>query len=113
VVFKAQAMPTDPGKMRVVFLVDAHTLSGEDSKGGKRLNVTLYATVYDSTGKRLGQAGTKVDRVFEDKTYQQVLEKGMLVPIDMELPTGGTEVRLAVLDNKTGFIGTVTGPIGQ
>jgi VWFA-related protein len=113
VVFKAQAQPTGPGKMRVVFLVDAHTLSGEDSKGGKRLNVTLYATVYDSAGKRLGQSGTKVDRVFEDKTYQQVLEKGMLVPIDMDLPAGGTEVRLAVLDNKTGFIGTVTGPVGQ
>jgi VWFA-related protein len=112
VVFKAQAQSTDPGKMRVVFLVDAHSLSAEDSGGGKKLNVTLYATVYDSAGKRLGQAGTKVDRAFDDKTYQQVLEKGMLVPIDMALPAGGTEVRVAVLDNKTGFIGTVTGPIG-
>ena len=36
---------------------------------------------------------------------------GMAVPIDMELPTGGNELRLAVLDNKTGFIGTVTGPV--
>jgi len=113
VMFKAQAQPTGPGKMRVVFLVDAHSLSAEDSKGGKRLNVTLYATVYDSAGKRLGQSGTKVDRPFDDKTYQQVLDKGMLVPIDMDLPAGGTEVRLAVLDNKTGFIGTVTGPVGQ
>ncbi|PYX33696.1 MAG: hypothetical protein DMG80_05090 [Acidobacteria bacterium] len=111
--FKAQAQATDPGKMKIVFLVDAHTLSAEEVKGGKRLNVTLYATVYDSSGKRLGQAGTKVDRVFEDKTYQQVLEKGMLVPIDMELPPGGSEVRLAILDNKTGFIGTVSGPVGQ
>ena len=37
----------------------------------------------------------------------------MLVPIDMELPPGGSEVRLAILDNKTGFIGTVSGPVGQ
>jgi hypothetical protein len=35
------------------------------------------------------------------------------VPIDMEIPAGGTELRLAVLDNKTGFIGTVSGPVGQ
>ena len=34
--FMAQAKPTDPGKMRVVFLVDAHTLTAEDSGGGKK-----------------------------------------------------------------------------
>ena len=36
-----------------------------------------------------------------------------MVPIDVEIPAGGTELRLAVLDNKTGFIGTVSGPLGQ
>ncbi len=111
--FMAQAKPTDPGKIRVVFLVDAHTLTAEDSGGSKKMNVTLYATVWGSSDKSLASHSTKVDKAFDAATYQQILDHGMMVPIDMEIPVGGKELRLAVLDNKTGFIGTVSGPLGQ
>jgi VWFA-related protein len=111
--FMAQAKPTDPGKMRVVFLVDAHTVSAEDTGGNKKLNVNFYASIYDSNGKNLGTRSTKVDNAFPPATYQQILDKGMMVPIDLDLPAGAKELRLAVLDNKTGMIGTVSGPLGQ
>ena len=111
--FMAKAMPTDPGKMRVVFKVDAHTLTAEDAGGGKKMNVILYASVYSADGKNMGTRSVKVDRTFDAATYQQLLDKGMLVPIDMDKPAGGQNLRLAVLDNKTGFIGTVSGPLGQ
>jgi hypothetical protein len=55
----------------------------------------------------------KVDKSFDAATYQQILDHGMMVPIDIAIPAGGKELRLAVLDNKTGFIGTVSGPLGQ
>jgi len=113
VLFMAQAKPTDPGKLRVVFLVDAHTLTAEDAGGNKKMNVSLYATLYDAKGNSVETRGNKIDRTFDAATYQQILDKGMMVPIDMEVPAGATELRLAVLDNKTGFIGTVTGSIGQ
>ena len=111
--FMAQAKPTDPGKMRVVFLVDAHTLTAEDTGGGKKMNVSFYACVYDANGKNMETRSTKVDRAFDAATYQQILDKGMMVPIDMEMPSGGQQLRLAVLDNKTGFIGTASGPLGR
>ncbi len=111
--FMAQSKPTDPGKMRVVFLVDAHTLTAEDSGGNKKLNMSLYACVFDQSGKMLSSRSTKVDRSFDTATYQQIADKGMMVPIDLEVPKEGTELRLAVLDNKTGYIGTVSGPLGQ
>jgi VWFA-related protein len=111
--FMAQAKPTGPGKVRVVFLVDAHTLSAEDTSGGKKMNVNLYASAYDANGKNLGTRSLKVDRAFDAATYQQILDKGMMVPIDMDLPAGANQLRLAVLDNKTGFIGTATGAPGQ
>ena len=111
--FMAQAKPMDPGKVRVVFLVDARTVSAEDASGGKKLNVSLYATVYNSAGKMLANRSIKVDRAFDAATYQQILDKGMMVPIDLEIPSGGNQLRLAVLDNKTGLIGTVSGPLGQ
>jgi hypothetical protein len=113
ITFKAQAKPTDPGKIRVVFLVDAHTLTAEDAGGSKKMNVNLYATVWGSGDKSLGAHTIKVDKTFDAATYQQILDHGMMVPIDMDVPAGGTELRLAVLDNKTGFIGTVSGPLGQ
>jgi VWFA-related protein len=111
--FMAQAKPTAPGKVRVVYLVDAHTLSVEDSGGNKKINVSLYASIFGANGKGLATRGTKVDRAFDAATYQQILDKGMMVPIDLEVPQGGNELRLVVLDNKTGFIGTVSGPLGQ
>jgi VWFA-related protein len=111
--FMAQAKPAGPGKVRVVFLVDAHTLSTEDTGGSKKMNVSLYASAYGSNGKSLGTRSLKVDRVFDAATYQQILDKGMMVPIDMDLPAGADQLRLAVLDNKTGFIGTATGPLKQ
>ena len=113
VLFMAQAKPTDPGKVRVVFLVDAHTLSADDAGGGKKMNVSMYASIYNRQGKSLGTRSTKVDRTFDAATYQMILDKGMMVPIDMDVPAGGQELRLAVLDNKTGFIGTANGPLGQ
>ena len=55
----------------------------------------------------------KVEHAFDAATYQQLIDKGMMVPLDMEMPAGGQSLRLAVLDNKTGFIGTASGPLGQ
>jgi hypothetical protein len=92
--------------------VDAHTLTAEDSGGSKKMNVNLYATVWGN-GKNLGSHSIKVDKAFDTATYQQIVDHGMMVPIDIDIPAGGKELRLAVLDNKTGFIGTVSGPLGQ
>ncbi len=112
--FMAQIKPTDPGKARVMFLVDAHTLSTEDASGGKKMNVTFYAGVYNSNGKNLGGAQTiKVEHTFDAATLQQVLDKGLMVPLDIDTPADGKQVRLVVLDNKTGLIGSVRGPLTQ
>jgi VWFA-related protein len=110
--FRAQAKPGDPGKVKVVFLVDAHTLTAEESGGSRKMNVAFYASVFGSNGKSLATRTVKVDRTFDAPTYQQILDHGMMVPLDLEIPSGGSELRLAVLDNKTGLIGTVTGPLG-
>ena len=56
-------------------------------------------------------AATKVERSFDAATYQQILDHGMMVPLELQVPTGAQELRLAVLDGKTGYIGTATGPL--
>jgi VWFA-related protein len=111
--FMAQAKTTDPGKVRIMFLVDAHTLTTEDAGGNKKMNVAFYAGMFDSKGKSMGIRSTKIDRAFDAATYQQIVDKGMMVPLEVDVPAGAKELHLAVVDNRTGFIGTVNGPLGQ
>jgi hypothetical protein len=53
-----------------------------------------------------------VDQELKADTYQQVREHGMLVPMDLDIaPPKNTELRLAVRDERTGFIGTTLGTL--
>src|SRR5260370_5284381 len=76
--FMAQAKPTDPGKVRVVFLVDAHTVSAAESGGSNKMNFSIYACIFGPNGKYLASHSIKVDRAFDSTTYQQILDKGMM-----------------------------------
>jgi hypothetical protein len=109
--FKAQVKPQEKGKVRVVYLVDAHTLTAEDSSGNKKLNVTFYATFVANDGKIGGTRSIKVDQAFKTDVYQQILQQGMMTPLDLDVPSGTRVVRLAVRDNSTGNVGTIDAPL--
>jgi VWFA-related protein len=113
VAFKAQVKPGEKGKVRVVFLVDAHTLTAEDASGGKKLNVTFYAAPVGTDGKISGTHSLKVDQAFKPEVYQQILQQGMMTPLDVDLPANAKEVRLAVRDERTGNVGTIDAPVTQ
>jgi len=65
---KPPAANSVPGKIGVTYLVDANTLSAEDTSGGKRLNAVFYATIYSPAGKMLTNNSQKVDHVFDAGT---------------------------------------------
>jgi hypothetical protein len=110
--FMAQVKPpatnSVPGKLGVTFLVDASTLTAEDAGGGKHMNAVFYATIFSPTGKRIADASQKVDQTFDANTYQQILQKGMVLHMDMDPQPG--QIRLAVQDAKTGLVGTIIAP---
>lgn len=115
VAFTARVVPSSQnpmhGKVGVDFLVDASTLSTEDASGGKRFNVGFYATVFSPQGKMLGQFSQRVDRSFPADVYKQIVEKGMLLHMDIDPVPGSNQVRLAVQDNQTGLVGTIDAPL--
>ena len=112
VTFSAQVKPAASGKLGVDFLVDARTLSTEDVSGGnKKFNMVLYAAIFAPDGKMLGSQSLKVDQAFDVATYQQIVGKGMLLHMDLNLPPGKNELRMAVRDNRTGNTGTLTAPL--
>jgi VWFA-related protein len=108
VIFSAQVKPAEKGKLRVDFLVDANSLSAEDaSGGGKKLNMLVYAAIFAPDGKILVNRSIKVDQAFDAATFQQILQKGMLLHMELDGKPGKNELRLAVLDNRTGSVGTL------
>ena len=115
--FSARVRPSSsnsaPGKVGVDFLVDANTLSAENTSGGKRLNVAFYATVFSPQGKMLVERSQKVDKSFNGEVYHEIIEKGLLLHMDLDPQPGNNWLRLAVQDNKTGLVGTIDAPLGQ
>jgi VWFA-related protein len=103
---KPPAANSVPGKIGVTYLVDANTLSAEDTSGGKRLNAVFYATIYSPAGKMLTNNSQKVDHVFDAGTYQQVMDHGLMLHMDLDPQPG--QLRLAVQDARTGLVGTIT-----
>jgi hypothetical protein len=112
VTFSAQVKPAGNGKLGLDFLIDAHTLSTEEMSGGnKKFNVVLYAAFFSPDGKMQGNQSLKVDQAFDAGTYQQILDKGMLLHMDLNQPPGKSELRMAVRDNRTGHTGSLSAPL--
>jgi len=118
VAFSARVQPSAAnnaakGKVGVDFLVDASTVSAEDASGGKKLNVVFYAAVYSPGGKMLANRSMKVDQAFDANTYQQILQHGLLLHMDLDPQPGSNQLRLAVQDSRTGLVGSVGAPMPQ
>jgi hypothetical protein len=72
------------------------------------MNLDFFATVVTPDGRVLSSKGTKVDQTFAADVYQRIQQKGMQVALDLDAPPGkDNEVRLAVRDNRTGYIGSL------
>jgi VWFA-related protein len=113
VAFSARVLPSPSakGKLGVDFLVDASTLTAEDGSGGKKMNVLFYATTFSQNGKMLGSQSQKVDQTFNSSDYQQIMQHGMMLHLDLTPPSHATQLRLAVQDARTGLVGTIDAPL--
>jgi hypothetical protein len=119
VAFTARVVPSADnrsakGKVGVDFLVDASTVSAEDaSGGGKKLNVAFYAVVSSPDGKIVGNRSMKVDQAFDANTYQQIVQHGLLLHMDLDAQPGRNQLILGVQDNRTGLVGSLRAPMPQ
>ncbi len=113
VAFSARVVPSADakGKVGVDFLVDASTISTEDAGDSKKINVLFYVTTFSGNGKMVGSQSEKVDRTFDAKTYQQLMQHGILLHVDVTPPAGASQLRLAVQDGRTGLVGSLNAPL--
>ena len=101
----------DKGKLGIDFLVDANTLSMEDTKGGKKFDVNFYAAFFSAAGKMLSNTSMHADQVLNPDDYQQLVHRGMQLHMNLPLQKNAAELRLAVRDNHTGFVGSIDAPL--
>ena len=114
VAFSARVKPPaeNKGKLGVDFLVDANTFSAEDAKGGKKIDVSFYAALFSSSGKMLKNASMRANQTLGADDYQQVMQRGMLLHMDLDPQKDAKDLRLGVRDNRTGYVGTIDAPLG-
>ncbi|MBA3914606.1 MAG: VWA domain-containing protein [Acidobacteriales bacterium] len=115
VVFDARIVPPAPAAkvdLPVQFLVQADTFTGEDGKNGERaVDLDFYVTAFTKDGKMAANTGKAVATSLPADQYLQMQQKGLLMPVNISLPPGSYDLRLAVRDNHTGYVGTLSVPL--
>ena len=110
VIFEARTDAGEHGKAKVEFHLDAGSLSTIDDPAGKKFDVGFYAAAFSQEGKILSSQALKVDRAFPSETYQKIMQQGIRIHFDIDTPPGSSELRVAVRDNRTGYMGTLRLP---
>ena len=115
ITFDARVVPPAPAaKMKIGadFLVDPTTLTLEDAGGGsKRLAVEFHAVAYQADGKVAGQRDVATKATLKAANFAAIQQQGLPYHVDLELPPGRYMLRLGVVDQRSGFIGTADLPL--
>lgn len=115
VLFDARVVPPPPAarmQVPVQFLVRAESFTTEEaSGGGRQLNLDCFAAAFTPDGKPAANGGQTVNTAVTAEQFVQIQQQGLLLPMQVTLPPGRYELRLAVRDNRTGYFGTLTVPL--
>jgi VWFA-related protein len=111
VLFDAQIVPPAPAakvQLPVRFLVRPESITTEEVKGGVKLNLDFVVAAFTAGGTMAAREGKTVATTIDSAQYAQVKQRGLLLPIEIALSPGDYQLRLAVRDNPTGYLGTLS-----
>jgi len=111
--FYAKVSALTKGTTRFEFMVDGNAFSVDDAGNGKHVSLDFEVAVFDADGKQTSNRIMKVDKVLPLETYQQIVQQGLSVHLDVDTPPGKNLAWLAVRDNRNGYVGTLQAPVGQ
>lgn len=114
VTFDARVMPPAPAarmKVGVDFLVDPSTISTEDVGGGKKLALEFHVAAYGADRKIAGQKDVAIKPTLKPAQFESMQQQGLPYHVDLELPPGSYLLRLGVVDQRSGLVGTADLPM--
>jgi len=115
VTFDARVVPPPPAakaKVGVDFIVDPTTISAEDAGGGsKALALEFHVAAYAADRKLAGQKDVAIKPTLKPADFTRILQQGVPYHVDVELPPGRYTLRLGVVDQHSGYVGTADLPV--
>jgi VWFA-related protein len=112
VLFDGQVAPKEAGKAIAMFRIEPKSVSWGDSSKHD-LDMDVYVLALDGSGKIVTNNGITVSQSLSEEQFAQAAEKGLFVPFDLALNKGDYTMKLAVRDNRTGMIGSLTIPFSM
>jgi VWFA-related protein len=91
--------------------VEPSTMSFSENGDKQQINLDFFVVAVGPDGKIVSNTGKTVDVALEPGQYQQVMKQGLMVPFELELAPGEYQIRMAVRDNRSGALGTLTAPL--
>ena len=114
VLFDAQVAPPAPAakvQLPVRFLVRPDSFVAEEEKGGVKVDLDFVVAAITPDGRLAAREAKTVNATLDPAQFAQVKQRGLMLPVEVSLPPGSYNLRLAVRDNHTGYLGTLTAPI--
>ncbi len=115
VTFDARVVPPSPAakaKVGVDFIVDPTTITATDGGGGsKGLALEFHVAAYGADRKRAGQKDVAIRPTVKSADFTRIQQQGLPYHVDVELPPGRYTLRLGVVDQHSGVIGTADMPL--
>jgi len=114
VFFGAQVPPLKPGEQvaamtYVITTQDIAFTEGPDRR--QRAKIEMVAVAWDHSGKPAGSMSQTLDLALKPETYQTVIRQGIRSLMKLELKPGDYQLRLGVMDDATGKLGTIELPL--
>ncbi len=104
--------PAAKAKVGVDFIVDPATISTEDAGGaGRRLALEFHVAAYGVDRKMAGQKDVAIKPTLKPAEFARIQQQGIPYHVDVELPPGRYTLRLGVVDQHSGVIGTADQPL--
>lgn len=115
VIFDAQVTPPAPAEKMTVpvkMLVRPDTITAATMKDGKRaIDVDYFAIAFGANGREVANQGKSVRATLDSNQYSELMQKGLLLSLDVPLTPGQYQLKLAVRDNPSGYFGTLNVPL--
>jgi VWFA-related protein len=114
VLFGAQVPPPKPGEQvavmnYVITTQDIAFTAGPDAR--QRARIQMVAVAWDHDGKSAGSTSNTLVIAAKPETYQTLIRQGIRSQTKLQLKPGSYKLRLGVMDDATGKLGTVELPL--
>jgi hypothetical protein len=103
-----KASPPSQGAIDIHMVIDPKKLQFDDAGGKRETSFDVAGFVFDELGKLRGGFNETVNAQLTAEEFSRVSKGGLTYSANTVLPAGTYQVRLAVHDNKSNRIGTMS-----